>query len=208
MHKQKSGKKDQTGIGIRQRAERMVSTAPSDVSAMTVTQIKQLLYEFQVHQVELELQNEQLRETQLELSLSRDRFADLYDFAPVGYLTLDSRGVVIEANFAAATTLGVGRDRLLRSKLSDFLAPGSQDAAYLYWQSVFTISEKHVIELDLLRPDGRAATVRLESIVLTGSLAGDSPSQCQVVLVDTTDLKNLRESLLALNMNLERKVDS
>lgn len=210
MSDRESSEIDHSGAGMRQRAKRMVSTVSTDVSRMTSSQIKQLLYEFQVHQVELVLQNEQLREAQLELSLSRDRFADLYDYAPVGYLTLDSSGLVIEANFAAASILGVGRDRLLRSKFSDFLAPSSQDAAYLYWQKVFAISAKHVIELELLRPDGRAATIRLESTIFNRSLSSQSQSQsqCHIAFSDTTDLKNLRESLLVLNADLERRVDS
>jgi len=196
----------QSGASVRQRAESIVGASPADVTAMTAAEIQRLVYELQVHQVELELQNEQLREAQFELASSRDRLADLYDFAPVGYLTLDGAGSVIEANLTAATLLGVGRDGLLQSRFSDFLAPASQDVAYLYWQKVFCTAGKQVTELELLRPDGESATVRLESI------AFDSPSpperQYRVALIDTSDLKLMRDSLVALNENLEDRVNA
>ena len=121
--------KTRPGATIRQRAESMVRASPGDVTAMTAEEIQRLVYELQVYQVELELQNEQLREAQFELSASRDRLADLYDFAPVGYLTLDTAGQVIEANLAAASMLGIDRESLLRARFSDFVTPKSQDTA-------------------------------------------------------------------------------
>ncbi|WOJ93111.1 PAS domain S-box protein [Congregibacter variabilis] len=191
---------------MRKQAEARVGASAADVSAMSEAEIQRLVYELQVHQVELELQNEQLREAQFDLASSRDRFADLYDFAPVGYLTLDEAGSVLEANLSAADILGIGRDSLLQSKLSDFLAPASQDAAYLHWQEVFASPGKQLVELDLLGPRDTVRRVRLESIASSSESAPER--QCRVALVDITDLARLQKSLMVLNASLEHKVEA
>ena len=96
-------------IPLRARAERQLQTAPRDLSQMSGGEVEKLVHELQVHQIELEMQNEELGRAQVEIQNSRDRFADLYDFAPVGYLTLNTAGVIIEANLTASTLLGVNR---------------------------------------------------------------------------------------------------
>src|SRR4051812_36086050 len=90
-----------------------------------------LVHAMQMHQVELELQNQQLRETQEHLEHSRDRFAELYDSAPVGYCTLDPRGLIREANVAAAQLLGIPRDRLLGRCMSSFTPDGEALRSHL-----------------------------------------------------------------------------
>jgi len=89
--------------------------------------VEKLLHELQVHQIELEMQNETLRQTQLSLEEARDRYQSLYEFAPVGYLTLTPDGLITEINLAGANFLGMERKKILRKSFTSFVAREDQD---------------------------------------------------------------------------------
>ena len=97
-----------------------------------------LMHNLQLHQAELEMQNEELRRAQSELAQAHDRFQDLYDFAPVGYLTFDAHGTILEVNLTAAKMLAVPRQKLVGQKLSHFIARDSQDNFHRHRQQVFS----------------------------------------------------------------------
>jgi PAS domain-containing protein len=88
---------------------------------------EQLLHELQEHQIELEMQNEELRRTQVELKALQSRYFDLFDLAPVGYVILSENGLIVEANLTAATLLGVARNALVNQPLTRFFLPEDQD---------------------------------------------------------------------------------
>ena len=94
---------------LRHRAEALLQEKPQALSNILPEDIQSLIHELQVHQIELEMQNEELRRTQLQLAEARDKYLDLYDFAPVGYFTLDKNALVVEANLAVANLLNVER---------------------------------------------------------------------------------------------------
>ena len=85
----------------------------SSMEKMPVEDVRKLVEELQIHQIELEMQNEELRSVQYELEQSRKKYSDLYDFAPVGYLTINEEGRIVEANLTAAKQLGVERSILI-----------------------------------------------------------------------------------------------
>lgn len=114
---------------LRRRAEELARS--EDASAeeqLSPGQIQKLLHELNVQMIELEMQNEELRRTQQELEVSQACHFDLYDMAPVGYLTLDEQGLIRAANLRAADLLGVTRGTLLNQPLSCYVSPDDQDS--------------------------------------------------------------------------------
>jgi PAS domain-containing protein len=97
------------------------STDALEVSAMSAEEIRQVIHELRVHQIELEMQNEELRTAQIALEDSRSRYQDLYDYAPVGYVTLNDQGLLLEANLTTVRILGVERQRLTKMFFSQFV---------------------------------------------------------------------------------------
>jgi PAS domain-containing protein len=98
-----------------------------DLESRSPEGIRQTLHELRVHQIELEMQNEELRRAQAELEAARARYFDLYDLAPVGYCTLSEQGLILETNLTAATLLGVARGALVQQPISRFIFPEDQD---------------------------------------------------------------------------------
>lgn len=123
-----------------------------------------LVHELMVHQIELKMQNEELRRTQLDLAAARDRYVDLYDFAPVGYFTLDASGVVVEANLTGAALLGQERASLLRRNLACFIKAADGDRWHLH--RLHTLKNEGVqrIELSLQLPSGELRQGQLDCL--------------------------------------------
>lgn len=168
---------------LRARAEKAVRASRQDVADMPVEDIQALVHELQIHQVELEIQNEELRHAQVELAESRDRYAELYDFAPVGYVTTDSAGTILEANLTAGKLLGVCRKELCGSKLTSFIVESDQDAFHLHRRQFLANKEAGATcELSIRSPGG-PRSIRLECI---GS-SSDLTHRC--VLIDITGEK-------------------
>lgn len=133
---------------------------------------ERLLQELRVYQVELEMQNEALRQSQEESQTARDKYAELYDFAPVGYLTLDGRGQILEANLTAATMLGVARSALPGTLLNRFICRGDQDAFYLHRRHVIEQEMPHTCDLEMQRSDGTSFVAHLESRAVDDTAEG------------------------------------
>lgn len=148
-----------------------------------IDRAKKLAHELHVHQIELECQNEELRRTQSDLAAARDRYLDLFDFAPVGYLTLDKQGVVLECNLTSAELLGVLRSGLNGASLSRFVMPADSDRWHLYLRRVLQEEHSQCIELALRHAD--------LSNPWYGEIVGQrvvTPNQVETVRVTVTDI--------------------
>jgi diguanylate cyclase (GGDEF)-like protein/PAS domain S-box-containing protein len=159
---------------------RMLQASQEALTADGRSDLK-LLHDLQVYQIELELQNRELREAQQALEAGRDRYADLYDFAPVGYLTLDSKGVIHEANLAVAALLGVERDSLIGHPLGPRLASSASKRLFDHLRQVLRQDAAGCVELVLERSPNGPRILRLESKRDTAR------AHCRTVLVDITE---------------------
>ncbi|MDP2761992.1 MAG: PAS domain S-box protein [Sideroxyarcus sp.] len=152
----------------------------------------ELLHELRVHQIELEMQNEQLRQAQVELEKSRDRYVDFYDFAPVGYLTLSHEGIIDEINLTGTTLLGVERNKLLHHRFAPIVATEERDRWHRHFLNVLTHDDTLGCELALQRGDGSRFYAQLDCLRLNKD--GEKPV-VRIVLTDITERKNSGDKL-------------
>ncbi|MGA7741510.1 MAG: PAS domain-containing protein [Polyangia bacterium] len=110
---------------LRRRAEhRLKEKSTRSELSNQAEESQRLIHELRVHQIELELQNEQLQEARAELEAGLQRYSDLYDFAPLGYVTLDSGGTIRKVNLTGARLLGLERARLVGARFGLFVSTG------------------------------------------------------------------------------------
>ena len=183
---------------LRRRAEDLAREATTgaleNLDALSPEETRRVLHELGVHQIELEMQNEELRRAQEELEASRARYFDLYDLAPVGYLTLSEPGLILEANLTFASMLGVIRSRaaLLLHPLSRFVLSDDADIYYLHHKQLFKTGAPQVCELRMVRKDGRRFWARLEA---TPASDADGATVCRIAVSDITEHKQAEEAL-------------
>jgi diguanylate cyclase (GGDEF)-like protein/PAS domain S-box-containing protein len=190
------------GQSMRQRAEEIArknaSLGPQNSAVLSPRETELLLHELHVHQIQLEMQNEELRQAQAELDATRARYYDLYDLAPVGYVTVSEKGLIQEANLTATTLLGVARGALVHRPLTRFILKADQDVYYKHRKQLFKTAEPQACELRLVRSDGIAFTAYLEA---TASRDSDGETVCRVALSDITECKQTEIQLQYLSMH-------
>ena len=190
---------------MRERAEQLLAEGGRALSGeLGVRDALALLHELEVHQVELELQNEELRRVQVEQQLSMERYSDLFEFAPVGYVSLTPDAKILQVNLAAANLLGVGRRDLIGTSFGAFVAPGDSSifSAFLRRLVVPQVSES--IELRLQATDREPFWVRIE--IVTRQTPEDGSLILQAAMSDIDDQKRGHLLLERLNEELEHRV--
>lgn len=190
---------------LRLRAEEFLRLSRRDIDDLAAQDVQSLVHELQVYQVELEMQNEELRGVQIDLQLSRDQYQDLFEFAPVGYLLVDRKGTISSANLTATTLLGVERSRLLGARISDFIAPEDQDILYLHLGEVFATDRKRSCQLPINRGEEGPRFLRMETVRVP-SAAGQH-QLCKLVLSDVSESVRLHQRLEGVRDDLELRVE-
>ena len=192
---------------LRKRAEEMTrdkaAQSPENLEALSPDKTRQMLHELRVHQIELEMQNEELRTAQAELEAARARYFNLYDLAPVGLCTISEQGLIVEANLTAATLLGMGRGALVRQLLSRFILKEDQDIYYLYCKQLFSAGAPQECELRMVTMDGAPFWARMDATV---AQADDGAPVGRVVISDITERKQAEETLQQAHNELEQRV--
>jgi PAS domain S-box-containing protein len=188
------------GNELRSRAEDALHTTGRDVAAPAEHDSQRLVHELQVHQIELEMQNETLLQTQQDLEASQQQYRELFDRAPAGYVMLDHKGAVVCANLAAALLLGVSRAQLVGKSLIAFAV--DEDLARLREHlHAARSNSKGTCEVRLREVAGVTRYVRLD--------AGSAPSPAAdylVVLTDVTERQRALEAMQQLTAELETRV--
>ena len=179
---------------IRKKAE----ISAWDTDGMTLEQIEQTLYELRVHQVELELQNEELRRVQAELEASKAHYFDFYNLAPVGYCTISETGFLLEANLVIARWLGLTRSKLTRTTFDRYILRTDVDIFYSLQKRLFATNEPQECELRLVKPDKTALWVNLTA---SNHLGPDGTSECRLVVSDISERKQTEEKYSTLFNN-------
>lgn len=164
--------------------------------------VQRLVYLLQVHQVELEHQNEELRIAHEELEQSRNKYVNLFDFSPIPYFTLDPEGMIQEVNLSASKMIGIDRKKLIGKNFINYVSFDERDIFQSFLQTVFNSSVKHSRELIVTGKDKKEYNVLLDGLKLEDYVA---PGQyCQVALIDLTEYKKIEESLKRSNEELKR----
>jgi len=181
---------------LRQHAEALLVGRQIDFRGLSPEQAAALTHDLQVQQIQLELQNAELRRAQEELAEARDRYADLYDYAPIAYITTDSNGTIVAANLTAADLLGVGRSDLVGAPLSDFVARQDQDDLDLHGREIFRYGVAQRCDLTMVRADGGTFPAQLDSVVSPDPDGGFG--HCRTVITDVTERVRTDQALAQL----------
>ncbi len=177
---------------LRRKAEKRVRQRKiegTEVQRAKPTDPLALIHELEVHQIELEMQNEELRRTQAEAEGSRALYAELFDFAPLGYLTLDAQGLILDVNLAGTELLGNNKVYLVQKPFMSFLAMQSRMQFGRFLSDVLKSSEKRACELHLIRGGQPSIEVHVDAIIQPRREG--SESWILMALVDVTERKRV-----------------
>ncbi len=191
---------------LRQKAETALQVTRAQVKKMTLEEVQRLVHELQVHQNELEMQNEELRRTQADLGLARDRYATLFDFTPAGYVTLDGTGRILETNLTFCHVLGLPRRTLIHKRFEEYVEPEDQGRFRLYLETLKKKAGTQPSDILTLRHGASIHRVRLEGCLESMEPLGLA-TRFRIAVEDVTmlermeDVQKSQEALMSVVMN-------
>jgi PAS domain S-box-containing protein len=169
---------------LRQQAEAKLSKRKKSPAAEADT--SRLIHELEVHQIELEMQNEELAQSRAELESTLSQYAELYAFAPVGYFTLTRDGTIRRANLTAVKMMGVGLSELIKRRFGVFISPESRITFSAFLDRVFTSGNKETCEVAIPKDGSAPLWVQIEAIV---DSSGGQDELCYAIVNDITNRK-------------------
>jgi PAS domain S-box-containing protein len=175
---------------LRSRAEKRLgeSSVTASPSGSVEDQLK-LLHELQVHRIELEMQNSELRQARSEMETVLEKYTDLYDFAPVGYVTLDRNGDIRAANLTSSSLLGIERSRLIGKRFGHLVSNRARSVFADFLEKVFTSRAKETCEVALLKQGNSELFVQIDGYAV------ESGEECRIALIDISERKRAMEAL-------------
>ncbi|HQP26825.1 MAG TPA: PAS domain S-box protein, partial [Candidatus Syntrophosphaera sp.] len=193
MNKEDKDAKSQTKkAALRKKADKIARKADThdNIDTMSPEERRILLHELRVHQIELEMQNEELRRAQEQLDTERARYFDLYDLAPIGYLTVSEQGLILEANLTAASLLGVSRSTLHKALMTRFIIKEDQDNYYHHRKKLFDTGQLQKCELRMVKKDG---TVFWAQLMATTAQNEEGKAICRILISDISEHNQYEE---------------
>jgi PAS domain S-box-containing protein len=189
---------------LRKDAAEKLKKKPADRQKLQVNNHSEVIHELEVHQIELEMQNEELHRSQVQLEESRSRYSDLYDFAPIGYFVLDSNGLILEVNLSGATLLGVERSYLVKKPFSFYISRDDRNLFYLHRKKSLKTKTKQTCEIRLIRKDGSQLYALLDTVAIENSK--DNSIHLRTIVHDITERKDAEEKLKNLTTTLKQNM--
>ncbi|HII95362.1 MAG TPA: PAS domain S-box protein [Candidatus Methanofastidiosum sp.] len=190
---------------LRDRAKKSLSEKHFEDSEYENKETEILIYDLRVHQIELEMQNNELQRLHRELEESRNKYFDLYNYAPMGYFTLNEKTIVAEVNLTGANLLGIDRNKIINQRFSKFIAPEYQDTFYYHRKHAFETNEKQTCEIKLIKKDGNQFYVQMETIALPQHKK--NKIQLQTVIIDISKIKETERKLRITQSSVDRSSD-
>jgi PAS domain S-box-containing protein len=187
------------------RVDQLLCEHIRDIQAPSPEEVRRLVYEIERRESQLEQQNEELRKIQQHIEAYKDRYVDLYDFAPLGYATLDGDGYLQEINLAGAKMLGAERAALTGYPFGEYVAKDDQNVFLDHVRECVRERREVTSELRLVAAGGQSITVQMRSIPIEGP---QDDTLCKTAITDITERKDMEEALRQSRTFLQTVVDA